>query len=395
MNHKSDSGYLAIKKQVEANTAITPDIFIPLLEEDLSSDPNNERVKQIVGINWKSNLILQGLRKNEGKIKVMADPTTLGYFLDMAMNKSGTTGDATNGYTHVYDVDPSNYYTIEVLRGSYVHRLVGCQITKFGLMFENGHLIIEAEIVAKGKFNYATLGEALSGAETSLGMKEEFDPAPAYGLVAGDVVQVWEAGVATDLEIATIATGSKGITFESTSITASEGALITLKPQTPSYSALKRPFKFGQMLVGFGANETASTVGAGSYANATPVDELKLELDKGLETKHFSGDNNPVILEGVPDMAFNVKKLLVTPDDVQQWNDIAKKACTIIIVGDEISAGVYCTLTIKLHNIKPKKVDNKTKVGEYIYDETDFFVEYDNTDGKAVAITLKNTVETI
>lgn len=393
--YKSDSGYIAIGKQTDANPVI-PDIFVPLLEEDLSSDPNNERVKQIVGINWKSNLILQGLRKNGGKIKVMADPTTLGYFLDMAMNKSGTTGDATAGYTHIYDVEPSNLYTIEVKKGSYVHRLVSCQISKFGLMFENGHLVIEAEIVAKSKFNYGTLKTALTGAGmVAVVFGEEFDDEPCRGLVTGDTIQTWVNGVATDIVVATVASDKKSITCEATNVTAGIGSLITLKAQTPSYETLKRPFKFGQMLVGFGANETASTSNSATRALATALDELKLELDKGLEEKHFSGDNDPVILEGTPDMNFNVKKLLTTAGDVQQWNDIAKKACTIRIVGDEISAGVYCTLTIKLHNIKPKKVDNKTKVGEYIFDETDYFVEYDNTDGKAVAITLKNTVATI
>ena len=78
---------------------------------------------------------------------------------------------------------------------------------------------------------------------------------------------------------------------------------------------------------------------------------------------------------------------------MQQFNDIAKKACTIIITGDEVTAGNYSSITIKFYNIKPSKVENKTKVGEFIYDETEFSVEYDDTDAIAIDVSLTNEIE--
>lgn len=391
MNYKADSGYLAIGKQVDASTAVIPNIFVPMLEEDLSSDPNNERAKQIVGIDWKSNLILQGQRKHGGKIKILADPENLGYFLDMVLLKGTTTGSAEEGYTHPFTVDNSAYYTIEVKKGNAIHRYIGCQITKLGISFENGNMVLEAEVIGKYKFNYGTLKTALTGAGmTSVVFDEKYDPEPCAGLVAGDVIQVWRNGVATDVTIASVASNKKSITCDATAVTASVGDLITLKPQTASYSSLYRPFRFGQMLVGMGANETAATANAASYALATAVDEIKIEIDKGIQERFASGDNDPVLLSGVPDATLSIKKLFERAEDIQQWNDIAKKACTIIITGDEIASGVYATFTLKFHNIKPKKADNKTKVGEYVYDETEFYVEYDNTDGVAITASLKN-----
>jgi len=390
---KGDSGYLAIGVQTDQDTAVIPDVFIPLLEEDLTSDPNNERVEQIVGINWKSNLILQGNRSNKGKIKINADPDNLGHFLNMAMLKGSTTGD-TDGYTHPFtvDADSTDYYTVDILKGNYVHRFVGVQATKLNFSFEDGKLILEAELVSRAKFNYGTLKTALTGAGmTTVEFDEEFDPEPCKGLVAGDVIQTWASGVATNVTVATVAADYKSITCASTTVTASAGALITLKEQTPSYSSLKRPFRFGQMLVGIGANETASTSAAGAYATATPVDELTFEFDNQIQEHHASGDNNPLLLLGIPDASVKIKKLFETAEDIQQWNDIAKKAITIIITGDEINdSDTYSALTIKLYNVKPNKVDNKIQVGEYVFDETEFNVEYDDTASKAVEITLVN-----
>lgn len=390
--YKSDEGYLAIGVQTDISTAVTPDVFIPLIEEDITSDPNNERVDQIVGKDWKSNLILQGNRTSGGKIKINADPENLGHLLNMTMKKGSTTGDA-DGYTHPFTVDEGDYYTIEILKGNYVHRLVGCRITKLGLSFEDGKMVAEADIIAKAKFNYGTLKTALTGeGMTSVVFDEDFDPEPCNGLVAGDVIQVWVSGSATDVTVATVETDKKSITCDATEVTATAGDLITLKAQTPSYSTLQRPFRFGQMLIGIGANETAATSAAGSYSNATPVDELSFEFDNATEEHHASGDNDPLLLDGVPDASLKLKKLFETAEDVQQWNDRAKKAITVIITGDEVgSGGTYSSLTLKLYNVKPSKSSNQISVGDYVYDETDFFVEYDDSEEKAVEATLINS----
>ena len=392
MNYLSDKGYVAIGVQTDENTAVKPNVFLPFIEEDLSTDLNNERVKQIVGIEWKSNLILQGQRKHGGKIKILCDPDNIGHLLNMAMKIGSSTGSGSVGYTHPFTVDTPNYYTIEVLKGNAVHRYVGCRIDKLVFSFENGNLIAEAEIVAKYKFNYGTLKTALTGAGmVAVVFDEQYDPEPCFGLVATDVIQVWEAGVATDVTVATIVAGNKSITMSATAITATAGALITLKGQTPSYATIKRPFKLGQCLVGFGADDTAALANVASYVLATALDDFKLTIERGTVQRNASGKNDPLVITGIGDAELTTKKLFENAADLQQYNDIAKKACVIKFTGDNIATTYYSSLTITLYNIKAKKADNKIKSGEYVYDETDYFVEYDNGDAKAIEISLINS----
>ena len=81
-----------------------------------------------------------------------------------------------------------------------------------------------------------------------------YDITPLDNLVAGDVIQIWHAGVATDITITTISADKRSANCSSTACTASKGDLVSLKAQTPSYANLLRPFKFGRVLVGFGVD---------------------------------------------------------------------------------------------------------------------------------------------
>jgi len=98
-----------------------------------------------------------------------------------------------------------------------------------------------------------------------------------------------------------------------------------------------------------------------------------------------------LVITGIGDAELTTKKLFENAADLQQYNDIAKKACVIKFTGDNIATTYYSSLTITLYNIKAKKADNKIKSGEYVYDETDYFVEYDNGDAKAIEISLINS----
>lgn len=392
MNYVSNKMYMAIGLQPDALTAVVPTIFVPLMEEDMKIDPKNERVKQIVGIDWASNKMLQGERELGGGITIQADPDNLSHFLNMTLKKGVTTGDGAVGYTHPFTADDAQYYTIDIVKGNAVHRFVGCQIGQMELKFDNGYLVAKAEVIARGAFVTGTLKTALTGAGmVAVEFSEEYDPEPCSGLVAGDVIQVQKAdGTFVDITVATVVAGNKSITCAATDATASIGALISLKAQTPSYATLKRPFKFGQALVGFGANQTAADANVASYALATPVDEFSLVIDRNMNRRRATGKNDALTLAGPSDGKFTVKKLFETAEQQQQWMDVSKKACTILFTGDNIATTYYCSLEIKLHNIKPQTHDNKLKIGEFIFDETDFNIEYDDTDAKAIEVSVVN-----
>ena len=392
MNYVSDKMHMAIGLQPDALTAVVPDIFVPLMDEDMKVDPKNERVKQIVGIDWASNKMLQGEREAGGSITIQADPDNLGHFLNMTIKKGTSSGSAGAGYTHPFTVDDANYYTIEIVKGNAVQRFIGCQIGKLEFSFDGGYLVLKAEVIARGAFSTGTLKTALTGAGmVAVVFDELYDPEPCNGLVTGDIIQVQKAdGTFVDVTVATVAANKKSITCAATDATASIGALISLKQQTPSYETLQRPFKFGQCLVGFGANQTAADANVASYALATPVDEFSVVIDRNMNRRRASGKNDALTLVGPSDGEFTVKKLFETAAQQQQWMNISKKACSILFTGDNIATSYYSSLAIKLHNIKPNKHDNKLKKGEFIYDETSFNVEYDDTDGKAIEVTLIN-----
>lgn len=393
MHYISDLAYMAFGKQSSAVAAVIPDVFVPLMEEDMKVDPKNERVKQIVGINWTSNKMLQGLREVGGSFTIQCDPENIGHILNMALVKDTTSGSGAVGYTHPFleDGEPE-FYTIDIVKGNAVQRFVGCQITKVEFSFQDGHLIAKCDVIARHAFSTATLKTALTGAGmVAVVLAEGYDPEPALGLVAGDVIQVQaDDGSFTDVTIATIVTGNKSVTMSATNVTASIGALISLKAQTPSYAALKRPFKFGQCLVGFGADQTAADANVASYALATPVDDFKFTINRNITRRRATGKNDALTLIGTGDAELTVKKLFEDAEQQQQWMDIAKKACSILFTGDNIATTYYCSLAIKLHNIKPSDHGNKLSKGEYVFDETNFVVEYDDTDAMAMEVTLVN-----
>lgn len=392
MNYLSDKSYLAIGLQSAALTAVKPTVFVPLIEEDMKVEPKNERVKQIVGLEWASNKILQGERELGGSITIQADPDSLGHILNMTLQKDTSTGSAPVGYTHPFLFDEAKYYTIEIVKGNAVHRFVGCRISKLELSFQDSYLVAKFDVIARAAFTVGTLKTALTGAGmVAVEFGEEYDPEPCLGLVATDVIQVQEDdGTMVDVTVATVAAGNKSITCGATEVTASVGALISLKPQTPSYAALQRPFRFGQVLVGFGADQTAADANVASYALATPVDDFKLVIDRNLTRRKASGKNDALTLTGNPDGEFTVKKLFDSAEQQQQFLDIAKKAVSILFTGDLIATTYYSSLEIKLHNIKALKHDNKLEKGEYVYDETTFVTEYDDDDALAIEVTLVN-----
>lgn len=392
MNYLSDLGYLAIGKQTTADAAVIPDIFVPLIDEDMKVDPKNERVKQIVGINWASNKMLQGVREIGGSVTILADPDSLGHLLNMTMEKDTTTGSAPVGYTHPFLIGDAKYYTIDIVKGNSVHRFVGCQIDKLELSFQDGKLVAKADIIAKHAFTAATLRTALTGAGmTSVVFDEQYDPEPCVGLVAGDVIQVQEDDLdMTDVTIATVVSGNKSITMGATAVTASVGALISLKPQVPTYAALQDPFRFGQCLVGFGADQNAADANVASYALATPLDDFKLTIMRNIVRRPATGKNDPLTLVGPGDAELTVKKLFEDAREQQKWLDIVKGAVSILFTGENIATTYYSSLSIKLHNIKPSDHGNKLSKGEYVYDETTFLAEYDDDDAVAVEATIVN-----
>src|SRR4051812_30637298 len=110
----SDLGYLALKKQTGALVPVTPDTFVPLYEENLTTQLNPDEDKVIFGQKWARLQSLPGQRDHSGSFTCMAEPNTTAQLLDMLVNRLGVTG--SNPYTWAMGLASSdpNSYTIDI-----------------------------------------------------------------------------------------------------------------------------------------------------------------------------------------------------------------------------------------------------------------------------------------
>lgn len=385
----SDNSYLAIIEEVTAGTPLTPTTFIPLVSENLKTVVNHSADRRMRGIDWKTTGLLRGNRTHEGDIVVLGDPDTLGHFLNMLMSKTSTTGTA-DGYTHTFDVGTPSSYTFDIKKGQYVQRYFGVHIQKLKVEFKDGQMQLTISVSAMGQFSVGTVGVALTGAGmVSLTLDDNYDIAPNNGLVVGDVINI----NGTSVTLLTVNANGTVVTFASTAITASVGAMVYLVPQTPSFPALQDPFYFGNLFAGFGVDASASATAAASRSTATPIYELAITFSNNLFMQNGSGRFDPVqILVGTKEAQVTIKQLFQNAAQKQAWQDRTKQALTLAFFGKFIKSDFSTQekLTLTFNNIKLIEHANEIKVGEFIMDNENFEVLYDTTDSQAVQAVLIN-----
>lgn len=388
MQYLSDNAYLAIKPEATAGVAVTPTIMLPLVSESIRTVVNHSADQRMKGINWKANGLLRGFRSHEGEVVVLADPDTLGHFLNMTFTKGSTTGNATDGYSHPFTVGTPDTYTIDIKKGDHVVRYFGVMVDELKLDFSDGQLQITASISALGQFSVAKLGVTSAGAVTSVTLDDDYDIAPNRGLAVGDVIDV--DGVA--LTLSSVDANGIAVGFSSTTVGKSAGATVKLKPQAVSFSTLQDPFYFGNLLVGFGADESEATTNA-TQANSTPLYDLSISFKNNLFKQNGSNRIDPVLIAPrTREAQIEVKQLFENADQRKAWLNRSKQAITMKFFGKFIKADFTTQelFTLKFHNVQLLENDNPLSVGEFIQDEQKFEVLYDNADAKALTMSLVN-----
>ena len=385
----SDNSYLAIKPESVAGTAVIPTNFVPLVSESIKTVVNHSADLRMKGITWKSSDLLRGNRTHEGDVVVLGDPDTLGHFLNAVMTKGSTTGDA-DGYTHPFTVGNGDTYTIEIKRGLYTQRYFGVYIDTLKLDFLDGQLQITASIRAMGQFSVGSVGVALTGAGmTSLTLDDEYDINPNRGLVIGDVLNI----NGTDVTLTSVNANGHDVGFASTSVTASVGDNVYLKPQTASIASLQDPFYFGNMLVGFGVDAAAAATAAAAVSTATAVYDLSITLKNNLFSQNGSSRFDPVqIFAQTREAQIQLKQIFESAVQRQKWADRTKQAMVIIGKGKFIKSDFSTQekITLTFNKVKLLENENAIKVGEAIVDEQSFEVLYDSSDAAAMSASLIN-----
>lgn len=389
-NYLADGSYLAVKPQADASTPITPTDFVPLISESVRINPNISADRRMKGLDWKSDDVLKGPKMVEGDIEIFADPDNLGHLLNMTYLKGVTTGDAASGYTHPFTVGGGDSYSIEISRGVYAQRIWGVRADNLKISFRDNKMVATASIKGLGQFYSVSLSAALTGA----GMTHaDFDTSsslrPAEGLVAGDVVVI--GGV--DITITAVDADYQGITFASTTVTASIGDPVVLKAQTPSYTGLVEPLYLGNTLVGIAATEALATTAAASKATASPCYNLGFNLKNNLLDGPASGSDGPsVLINQTREADLEMDRLFEDPTQHRKWIEMTKQAATMITKGRPIKSdfSTWEQLSVKFHKIKLTENAEPLEVGQYIFDKQKFEALYDSGDGAAVVISLIN-----
>lgn len=384
MPYLGSESYLAIAPEASEGDAVTPTIFVPLVSENITPELNHEPDRRMKGNSWKSDDMLRGARNYTGEITILADADNLGHILNMGLEKGETTGSAENGWIHQFSNGNAKSYTIEIKKGDSVRRFFGVKARSIRLEFVDGKLQATVSIGAMGQFAVGTLKTALSGASTELELDTKYDLKPIDGLVVGDKIEV--GGVKVTI---TGFDDNTKVQFSSTSITASAGASVKLVPQTPTYTGLEDPLMHGNALIGVGENETAATTAAGSKATATPFYTFTINLGYNLLDAPASGSIDPIkLLPQVKEAQISSSALFEDIEQYQKFVDRTKQAITMIVLGQPIGTGQE-KFQIKFYKVKHNSLENPLEAEGYIYDNSEFEVLYDSTDG-ALDIELVN-----
>ena len=389
-------GYAAIKKESTAGTPVTPDVYTPYYKQNISTDFHLMADTPVYGNRFKNFQHLRGSRSHGGGITVMAEPDTAARWLDMLLSKSSTSG--SDPYTHVFGVSnntPPNSYTVDVSLGSQVIRYWGVQASNLNIAWEDEKMQFELDVAALGSFHGREISEVDT---TDVTLKTDYDDNPTKGLVDGDLVSIVDptGAVATLNTTVSSVDDETGVTLGASAAAFSAGAMIVLRPATPSLS-VKRPFLWGLTRYFFDDTVADALTASSDADNQTRLDpgtELSImnEFEENEGSKRSGGFDPASLIRTVVDYSFKIKKFFDGPEDIKNWNALTKRA---LVMKSFSGASNEYELRIALHNMTQKNQTPETESASTIYTEPDFGANYDQSDGKGVEVTVIDAVSTI
>lgn len=379
-------GYAALGKETTKGMAVIPSLYVPYYEQKMATDPNLVADMPVYGGKYRTYQALQGQRSHKGSIKVMAEPNTTAYWLDMLLKKTGTTG--SNPYTHTFDHSgDSNSYTLDISLVSQVVRFFGVQASKLVPGFSGDEMQHEVSLSATGSFYGA---EVASVATNVVTLTTTHDPIPTAGLVNNDLVAIKKVDGSLTTNFTVTSFTNTTVTLNATAATFSAGDMLVLRAATPSFTLLT-PFLWPTTQFCFGTTASA----------ALSATQTRLESGSQVEINHdFENDNgsqrsgsyDPAsLVRTVGDASFKVKQYFDNPDQLKQWLATAKNACIM----RAYSQGTTYEFRVTLNNLKVATDAIETKFGDVIYQEEDYISVYDTSDATGMTAVVINAVATV
>lgn len=390
MAQLANLGYFALIKEAAKGTALTPDTYVPLYEDTLTTELSRDEDNPIVGQKFARFNVYQGQRFHTGTLQVLAEPNIAGYVLDAIMTKGTTTG--SDPYTHPFTysgVTDPNSYTFDINRGRMVDRFIGAEISQVGIAFQDNKMVFDLTVSAQKNFS---IREVDSVAAAVVTLKTNYDPTPTDGLVASDLIGFYDVSAGTYITNLTVASVDNATDFTASGSPAliDDGDLVFLRPATPSLSLLT-PFLWARSEFRFGVD--ASTALSAAHTPVEPGSAWSLlhpfEGDSGSKR---SGSFDPAVLNRLQgDAEFTVTQEFDNLEDYNRAMTNAKHSCII-----RHFSGTAHELRVTINNIH--RIDPQARplnTGEIIFDEQTYKPIYDTSDAQGIDVKVINALSTI
>ena len=387
----SNLGYIALKKQTNATTAIIPDDYLPAYSESITTFVNLDEDTAVVGHKAARHQLIQGQRHHMGDFTVLAEPNTTGRIMDMTFNKVSTTG--AGPYTHTFALNSTtpNSYTMDVAKGRFVHRFIGVQASKVSPSFDKNKMLLNVSVSALKSFLIREISSVTGSGPYTVNFTTGYDPSPTDGLVVGDLIRFYS--VAGDSYIDATVASIPGVTSITTSTNVSTmiaGDLMGLRPATVTLTN-RQPFLWSKTQFQFGADATAALAASQVRVEQGSDWTLMHNFESNEGAKRSGGLDPAALVRTTGDAELKTKTFFETSQGLNRYQAVTKRASVI----RHYSETTTYELRVTLNNLKIAEGNPHIDTGKIIYHEEQWKAQYDVTDAQMFNVVVINNLATI
>lgn len=385
----SNQGYIALKPEVtEGVVAGTPNLYASLYNETLTTEINANTENSVFGNKFARLNVLPGIRSHTGDFEVLAEPNTSSAFWDMLLTRGSVSG-GSDPYTWPFtgSFTKPRSYTVDLSMGNQVARFIGVQASEISPSVSDNVWHWKVKVSALKSFLGA---EIASISDDTVTLKTPVNyPAPATGLVAGDLMAIVKAsdGTRQNLTVDTVTATTVKFTTSPTSVTA--GDMLILRPATPSL-ALLEPFLWSRTEFRFAADAaTALTAAHTPLEDGTEfVVSHPFEDDAGAKSSG-SFDPSRLVRDKSIDVTFKAKKYFENPNEVRNFNALTSQALVV-----RMFSGTNHEFRLTLNKLTITKGGDKAmiNVDTALFYEPEYTPGYSTSDGQAFDVKVINAL---
>lgn len=282
----SKLGYLMLKKESSAGSAVYPDTALELLSEDIKVGWKTTPSETIAG-NRSANLrpINDKVGPGEGTIEILVEPNTIGHFLNSLMGESSNTTLDTADYQHdwngVLSTLPTYTLDIKMAGEDYIKRYFGVLIKSISLSLDNNKLKASISIMAQRAFSNARLTVAHATGTT-------LDLDQTSGITTSDTLIILDDDnkdtSLAELTIVSI-TSETQLVCSTIAVSLAIDDIAVLKAQTLTAAN----YNLSNEMIWSGGAEVYASAGSNSMqrlAAKTNCEEFELTLENDLEARY-------------------------------------------------------------------------------------------------------------